>query len=70
MSMPINTIRIVMQRGDGECIDVGSPPDFANPMSIARFLVSLEDAYKKCGTYRWRDDFVWSPKNLEFRAET
>ena len=68
--MPVNTIRIVVQRGDGECIDVGSPPDFRDPMSISRFLVSLHDAYGRCGTYKAFDGFVWSPENLEFRSDT
>lgn len=64
----INDVRLTLERGDGECIDVGELPDFRSSMDIARFLVRLQDADKAIGTYSFHDTFLWTPRQLEFHV--
>jgi hypothetical protein len=60
----INTMRLTLERGDGECVDVGEPPNFENLTNTMRFLLHLENSCSKLG--RYNNNFMWSPRKLEF----
>ena len=64
----INETRILIQRGDGQCVVVGEFP-LNNPLDIARHLVELFEAKKKIGVYDARDRMSWSPKELELTVK-
>ena len=61
-----NCIRLTLERGDGECIDLGLISDLSKAIDVARLVVGIDNALKKCGTYRGIPEVTWSPKRLEF----
>lgn len=61
-----NWTRLTLERGDGECIDLGLIPDLSKAIEVARLVVGIDNALKKCGTYRGIPEMTWSPKRLEF----
>jgi hypothetical protein len=63
-------VRVILERGDGECIDIGELPDFANALKVARFLVKLQDADNQTGTYTLdvSGEAVWTPSRLQFNV--
>ena len=65
----INCFRLTLERGDGECIDLGEMPDLGNPVSVSAFIVKLSQARERCGRYDPYDS-DWSPKQLDFRVES
>lgn len=63
----INTLRLTLERGDGECIDLGELPDLKNPIAIAKFLVRLHEAQSTAGRYMIPDSH-WTVPQLEFHV--
>ena len=61
-----NCFRLTLERGDGECIDLGDLPTLGDPISVSRFLVRLSDAVDRCGRYDHSGSMDWSPKGLDF----
>lgn len=62
----INDIRLTLERGDGECIDIGPIPDLGNALAVAAFLVKLNDAVNRTGRYFFGN---WKPEKLDFRYD-
>lgn len=69
LPMGINSVRVVLQRGDGECLVVGKPPDFNNLVSMLSFLVWLSGDLKRVGDYQMHTQ-RWLPRELDFSATT
>lgn len=62
----INRIRLTLERGDGECIDLGEFPDLRDHVSVSSFICRLQAAYDKCGYYEYQGSMEWCPRRLEF----
>jgi hypothetical protein len=69
MPVCINHIRIIVQRGDGECIDVGDAPNLDSYALTIGFLAKLNDAVNRCGHYD-HHEFRWSQPRLDFQLST
>lgn len=62
-----NTVTLTMERGDGECISLGSTPTNYQPLDIAEFLLRVSKTEKALGTYSYIGEVaVWSTPRLEF----
>ena len=64
----INNITLTLERGDGECIDLGNVPDTASVLAMSQFVVRLNEAIHKCGSYDHRYRMDWRPQELEFHV--
>jgi hypothetical protein len=69
----MSSTRLILERGDGECLIVGDVPEFNKLLSVAEFLIRLAKADKETGMYHHRGIsgiVEWHPKQLEFNINS
>lgn len=60
----INRMKLVLERGDGQRIDIGEVPDLSDFSQVAKLIARLQEAKDNAGTYRV-DLKSWIPERLQ-----